>query len=1784
MKLLSFLLYPLRYLTYLIQLFIWKLRHAPKKNKPAHKPRYLLLFSTVLLLALLPLVYFVTTRPETPQAWYDTDWEYRKSITIDNTKVSGSGSHTDFPVLVSITDTDLRDYAQADGDDILFTTSSDTKLDHEIESYNSSTGVLIAWVKIPTLSTSADTVIYLYFGNDLSNNQQNAAGVWSNYEMVQHFEETTAGSTDIQDSTSNGHDSNAVKIDGTGSNPDATGQVNGAIQLDGSDDYVHIADHNNLDIGASQSFSITMWIYPESVTSHRTLIDKRSSTGTDEPGYLLRLEDGDSIMLTVSDGTTEVNVGGDSNLTANDWYHLSAVYNHDTGVASMVYLNGSPDDAANVTTATGDMSNSFDFSIGNETDTNWPFDGFFDELRFYRGVLSTDWIATEYANQNSPSTFYSIGTLESAADVLATDLVLHYRFDEGYGLSVHNSVKDLHHGTISGSSNYPWLPPDKCLINNCYNFYGDDDYIVVSDNDELDFAASDNFSYSGWFRFKNRTGDPDEIKIINKFDTSIAGGYRLYIDTSDNIVFGISDTTTFPKDSATSTGDYFDSRWHHFVAIKDGTSGIYLYLDGELAGSDTSISATGSLANSLNLAFGKNHYDDENTLEGQLDEVRLYRRKITANEISNLYARGISQLGTHSQEYLSHGLLAHWNLDEFSAGSSSVGRVDALPSSNFGNDLTDSANTPSTTGKFGRAADFDGTADYLSLADTSYLEPTSNLTVSAWVKFDDLPSVEGEDATIIHKSHSVSPWTAYELKCEDTDNTCTFIWSNSTTAQATYTNTALQANRWYHLAGVKTDTHIQVYVDGKLESSTPVSGTFLNSDGNLRIGSGDSEHFTDGQIDEVRLYNRALTPLEIEYLYSWSPGPVAHWTFDQNTGTSAYDYSTNNFTATLGTSTATPSWVSGKFNSALSFDGGDHATVANDDKLVLGNQDFTVSAWVIDRNDDASYYTWLAKGETASGEWIFYHSQTNKLRFYAHSGAIDMNYTTTFSDGNWHHIAVIRQGTTATMYLDGVAVATDTSATADLTSTKILSIGASEEGANRKTVGSMDDVKIYNYALPVEKLVTDVVNPPLPANLALDSPLSHWKFDELSGDTAYDTLGLNDGDLAGSGTTCPGNSTCPAWNSSGRVNGSTTYDGNDSIDLGNPSSLQFERTDPFSISTWIKTTSENNYSLFSKQESSGNYAGYNLQTGSSGYIYFQLINTYSSNGLEVRTGDTNYNDGNWHHVLVTYDGNSSASGVQIYFDGTPQQLTTLQNNLSLSVANSTSAHIGSRNNAENFLTGTLDEVKVYPFALTPSQAALDYNMGVAVNLGTGHNQSDLVSSGAGDPPIVYFPLDENQGTSSVKDRSGSGLSATMTSLSESSWVPGKYGSALYLDGDADYISVADQGASDPLRLGGATSFTITAWVKISDLSASSEHFVVSKYNYASSEGYALSILSDGKVALKINGISNTYTTTLTPITENKWHHIAGLFYGGNSLYFYVDGKFSGAASFASTSITESDDAFSIGSASDALGNTNYVLAGNIDEVKLFDYALNPSRLSYEYNQGAPNAHWKFDECQGTTANDATGNGYSLTIAPGSGTAPDNDAAGTCDSGNTDEMWNDGTEGKINASLGFDGSDDYAYSANTTILAPHNHAILTGSWGGWIRPSSSAASKTIIHKNNEFRLTTNASSQPNCSIYYSGSFSSGVTATTALPLNTWSHVMCVYNGVNLKLVINNQLNNQVSETNYITSNSSTALNIGRDSAGSGYFNGKLDEIQIYNYTPSLDQIKQIYNDNSAVRFE
>ena len=189
------------------------------------------------------------------------NFTHYKIITLNHTKVSGLNNLTNFPVLISIFDTDLHDDVQSDGNDIAF--ANDTLwLDHEIElfnqDFNSSHAQLIAWVRIPLLTVSVDTNITMYYGNPYILSQENPTGVWDdNYKGVWHMKEVNT-----IDSTSNNNDGTQE-----GGVSNLEGKIAGSNYFEGINDLITIGN-----VGSGIK-TIEFWMNPSNLGSLDTITE-----------------------------------------------------------------------------------------------------------------------------------------------------------------------------------------------------------------------------------------------------------------------------------------------------------------------------------------------------------------------------------------------------------------------------------------------------------------------------------------------------------------------------------------------------------------------------------------------------------------------------------------------------------------------------------------------------------------------------------------------------------------------------------------------------------------------------------------------------------------------------------------------------------------------------------------------------------------------------------------------------------------------------------------------------------------------------------------------------------------------------------------------------------------------------------------------------------------------------------------------------------------------------------------------------------------------------------------------------------------------------------------------------------------------------------------------------------------------------------------------------------------------------------------------------------------------
>jgi len=337
--------------------------------------------------------------------WYDYNWRFRKKMIIDHTKIIDD--LTDFSLLVHIEDESLKENAKRVGKDIIFIDANNNKLKREIESYNSLTGELFAWVKIPFLSSIENTEIYIYYGNDKTL-ELNDKDTWDeNFLMVQHFEEISGDSFDSTINNINGKVYGDLK-------QGVEGKISTAYQFDGIDDFVALEDSSLL--SDLNNITIGVWILPQEEQEGRGIIGWEG----DQYGAW-------QIIINKQDNIFRASISGKlyqiylkTPLEKDEWHYLTFVYN---GEQLISYLDGEEKSIKNVPQGVLTKKGEKFAEIGRYKEESWisslgqvyksySFNGLIDQVEISNIARSYFWIKTRFDNQNNPSSFISLSVEE----------------------------------------------------------------------------------------------------------------------------------------------------------------------------------------------------------------------------------------------------------------------------------------------------------------------------------------------------------------------------------------------------------------------------------------------------------------------------------------------------------------------------------------------------------------------------------------------------------------------------------------------------------------------------------------------------------------------------------------------------------------------------------------------------------------------------------------------------------------------------------------------------------------------------------------------------------------------------------------------------------------------------------------------------------------------------------------------------------------------------------------------------------------------------------------------------------------------------------------------------------------------------------------------------------------------------------------------------------------------------------------------------------------------------
>jgi len=1258
-------------------------------------------------------------------------------------------------------------------------------------------------------------------------------------------------------------------------------------------------------------------------------------------------------------------------------------------------------------------------------------------------------------------------------------------------------------------------------------------------------------------------------------------GYLCYL----TLVTGTTDTVC----TGSTLGSLADSKWHHFEAVRNSTTAINVYIDGSLQGTNGSPKTTGSFGFGSIVTIGIDSDATRNAYAGSLDDFAIYNYARTATQVKTDAAIGIggqkgALLGAQTNDPLTNNLVGYWKMDETSGN--------AADSSGNGNTGTwNGTSGHYVSGKYGGGGyAASGGSDYLNMGTPTNLNISGDApyTISAWVKpvsalngpiFSYGGGSRGHVISLIGNSGPIR----------------SVHYSNDHNFVTTWTQ-----NVWQHVViaydptdGVGTE---KLYVDGVFMESWNPSNLSITAGEAMYIGreSWSVGNVSTTYIDEVRLYNRALSPGEVSQIYNWTAGPVGFWRFEEGSGTSANDISGNSNTGTI--TQGGGGYDAGKYGKGYNFDNTSTSINAGSGSTLddlPATAGMTVEAWINPKGQGENGTGFIVAknvGTTPSAGWILQLAASYGFTFTVDGGTdlVRTTSTSAISPNTWSHITVTWDGviTTASsvhIFVNGVeaSYATTTNGVSRVSdATSSVYIGNDSTGAATFN-GTIDEVKIYNYAISQKQIISDYNGGHPIGGSPVGSQAVYYKFDEGYG-TAFHDSGPNkmDGVITGAG-----------WTNQGKFGKALFFNGTSSqyATVTDSTGSALDITGAITISAWIKNNVASGGSLDGGivYKSPNIFGATNTKVYEIGFLdgifYWQRGN--GAGGDDSLSFTWDLGAGSWHHIVAVWDGTTTSEAMKIYVDG---RLKTkgAANIASIRTTNdplSISGHSGAF--SYEFFDGLIDEVKIYSSALSVSQIQQDYNQGKSLVLGNaGINTTDgkTASSSAesaycvpGDtgtcrPPVGEWTFEDQSSSTSVPDSSGNANTGTWGGTGGKHYTVGKIGNSGQFNGSDDRVDITTSSSLTP------SAVSVSAWF---NTTSTNGQIIFRKRTggYGLETGNYASGASAGQVSFwYYDGAVNIHTASSTSTyNDGKWHFAEGTFDGANVI-IYVDGIQVGKTA-SSNGIGYF--AGNIGIGRDADYNAGY-FTGSIDQVKVFDYGRSTAQAAYDYSRGKSIAWYKFNECTGSNVNDSMGISPVGVISIG-GSGSQN-ATGTCSTTNSAAAWYNGVSGKFNYSLNLDGTDDFVTTTAFSPLAAAAQTTTSVSWGGWFYPTTSAASKTLLEKATEFQLTTDASSKPVCGIYYSGAFHNANSGAKALTLSAWNHVVCTYDGANIKTYLNGGLIDVTANTNAITA-ASSILYMGETSGGANFYKGQIDDVQIFNYPLTATQVKNVYSQNSAVRW-
>ena len=634
------------------------------------------------------------------------------------------------------------------------------------------------------------------------------------------------------------------------------GMVGNAMYFDGVDDAV--GNPNYLSY-IKDSFTMEFWANPNA-TRNVTPESTTGSTGIGGQRYAIMPQWGGSggeAGAGVSVGTNGISVfeHADGYMPStlvwdgaiSGWTHIAVVYESKT---PKLYVNGELVRTGLTSTRTFVYPSRGLGTIPSQPEYG-PYGGALDEVKIYSRALSQNEVRGIFGTG-------SLGTCPLSCTQQPGQMTAWWRGDDN--------------GLDSAGSNHAWLAGGvafgNAVVNRGFVFDGNNDYIRVPASAGVDVGSASGLTADAWIRYDDAGGDPLRPILEWSGEPGDAGGFgsHIYLSAAAGVLFvNLVDTGGAFHVFETAPGAVTPGAFYHVAVTYDKTTGeARIYRNGEMMANSNLGIFTPMTAKNLYIGgritdvYGGPQY----RFVGTIDEVQLFSRPLSQSEIGAIYGSRRYGLCTPTElidgcAAIPNGLTNWWRGQGTALDYRKANHASLMNGTTFVN------------GMLGNAFAFDGIDDYVS---APAFDMRSNWSVEGWVNptscSDDrhctiFGRTNGTPDGLLIAFFGVSHPDNYEFGLNIGDGS---VWQLALRSGSKY-----QFGSWYHVAATKSGDTYSLYVNGVLRDQKTVagvSGVYQSREVRLGLWNYGTAAYLQGRIDEVSVYKRPLSPLEVWSLFT----------------------------------------------------------------------------------------------------------------------------------------------------------------------------------------------------------------------------------------------------------------------------------------------------------------------------------------------------------------------------------------------------------------------------------------------------------------------------------------------------------------------------------------------------------------------------------------------------------------------------------------------------------------------------------------------------------------------------------------------------------------------------------------------------------------------------------------------------------------------------------------------------------------------------------------------------